>query len=71
MKRDYFYKSPNGARMFQLELDDFQLALLCPPKSVLDRMESIYGRNSGKELAAEILKMQGFNPEIYLKNYKE
>ena len=71
MKRDYFYKSPNGARMFQLELDDFQLALLCPPKSVLDQMESIYGRNSGKELAAEILKMQGFNPEIYLKNYKE
>ena len=71
MKRDYFYKSPNGARVFQLELDDFQLALLCPPKAVLDRVESIYGRNSGKELAAEILKMQGFDARIYLKDYKE
>lgn len=70
MQRDYFYKSPNGARMFQLELDEFQLALIVPPKSVLDRIESIYGRNSGKELAAEILRMQGFNPDIYLKNYK-
>lgn len=70
MKCDYFYKSPKGARMFQLELDPFQLALLCPPKSILDQMERVYGRNSGKELAAEILKAQGFNPEIYLKNYK-
>lgn len=70
MKCDYFYKSPNGARMFQLELDDFQLALLSPPKYVLDRMEAVYGRNSGKELAPEILKTQGFNPDRYLKNYK-
>ena len=70
MKRDYFYKSPNGARMFQLELDAFQLALLCPPKSVLDAMENRYGRNSGRELAADILRMQGFNPDVYLKNYK-
>lgn len=70
MKRDYFYKSPNGARMFQLELDDYQLALLCPPKSVLDQMEYIHGRNSGKELAADILRAQGFNPDIYLKDYK-
>lgn len=69
MKCDYFYKSPNGARMFQLELDDFQLALLCPPKSVLDRLEQHYGRNSGKELAADILVMQGKNPDGYLKNY--
>lgn len=71
MKRDYFYKSPNGARMFQLELDDFQLALLCPPKSVLDQMESRFGRNSGRELAAGILRAQGFNPDIYLRNYKQ
>ena len=69
MKRDYFYKSPNGARMFELELDNFQLALLCPPKIILDKMESIYGRNSGVELAADILRSQGFNPDDYLKNY--
>ncbi len=66
MKCDYFYKSPNGARMFQLELDKFQLSLLCPPKAVLDQMESLYGRNSGKQLAAEILRYQGINPDIYL-----
>ena len=71
MKQDYFYKSPNGSRLFQLELDEFQLALLCPPKSVLDQVERIYGRNSGKELAVEILKCQGFNPDIYLKKYGE
>lgn len=71
MKRDYFYKSPNGARLFDLELDNFQLALLCPPKSVLDRIESIHGRNSGVQLADEILRMQGFNPDIYLKDFRQ
>ena len=70
-KKHYFYKSPNGSRLFELELDNFQLALLCPPKSVLDEIERIYGRNSGKELADEILRFQGINPDIYLKNYKE
>lgn len=70
MKRDYFYKSPKGARMFQLELDKFQLALLCPPSSVLDQLERKHGRNSGKELAVEILEMQGFDARFYLKNYK-
>lgn len=69
-KRDYFYKSPNGARMFQLELDPFQLALIAPPKSVLDTMENHFGRNSGKELAPQILQCQGFAPSPYLKDYK-
>ncbi|MBP3199650.1 MAG: hypothetical protein J6N21_22000 [Butyrivibrio sp.] len=71
MKQDYFYKSPSGSRLFQLELDDFQLALLAPPKSVLDAMENKYGRNSGKELAAQILIAQGFNPGLYLKNLRD
>lgn len=70
MKRDYFYKSPNGSRLFELELDDFQLALLCPPKSVLDTLESRYGRNNGRELAEEILQLQGFKTDMYMKNYK-
>lgn len=67
MKQDYFYKSPAGARLFQLELDPFQLALLCPPKAVLDEIENVYGRNSGRQLADEILRIQGFNPDIYLR----
>ncbi len=70
MKRDYFYKSPRGARLFDLELDGFQLALLCPPKAVLDEFERIYGRNSGRQIADEILRAQGFNPDIYMKNFK-
>lgn len=67
MKRDYFYKSPNGARMFQLELDQFQLALLNPQKAVLDDIERRYGRNSGKECAAEILEMQGIDTSRYIR----
>jgi type IV secretion system protein VirB4 len=61
MKRDYFYKSPLGARMFQLNLDKFQLALLSPDHSLLDELEARHGRNSGKPLALEILKRRGFN----------
>ncbi|MBO4858786.1 MAG: AAA family ATPase [Treponema sp.] len=70
MKNDYFYKSPSGSRLFQLELDDFQLALLAPPKSVLDGLEYRFGRNSKKELAVDILTSQGINPAKYLKEYK-
>lgn len=70
MKRDYFYKSVAGARMFDLELDKFQLALLAPPKTVLDELEKKYGRNSGRELAQEILEVQGFDASKYLKKYK-
>lgn len=69
MKRDYLYKSANGVRMFQLELDGFQLALLNPQKAVLDALEKKYGRNSGKELAVEILEKQGFDTSQYMSRY--
>jgi type IV secretion system protein VirB4 len=59
MKRDYFYKSPLGARMFQLNLDKFQLALLSPDHTLLDDLEAEYGCNSRKPLAIEILKRKG------------
>ena len=71
MKHDYFYKSPLGARMFELELDDFQLALLAPKKSVLDYIEQKQGRNSGKECASAILRMHGFNPDVYLDEWEK
>jgi type IV secretion system protein VirB4 len=68
MKRDYFYKSPLGARMFQLNLDTFQLTLLSPDHTLLDGLEEEYGRNSRKPLAVEILKRKGiFEYEKYLK----
>ncbi len=66
MKRDYFYKSPNGARMFQLELDRFQLSLIAPDSKVLDKLEEKYGMNCGKQLAAEVCRMQGEDPDKYL-----
>lgn len=59
MKRDYFYKSPNGARMFELGLDQFQLKLLSSNHTLLDTLEKEYGKNSKKQLATEILKRQG------------
>jgi type IV secretion system protein VirB4 len=61
MKRDYFYKSPLGSRMFELCLDDYQLALLSPDHALLDELEAVHGRNSGKELAREILQRKGFS----------
>ena len=70
MKKDYFYKSPNGARMFELELDGFQLALLAPKKSVMDYIENKIGRNSGKECAAAMLELQGYNARPYLVEWK-
>jgi type IV secretion system protein VirB4 len=62
MKRDYLYKSPKGTRMFELCLDDFQLALLSPGHDLLDALEAEYGKNSGVPLAEEILKRKGFKP---------
>ena len=66
MKKHYFYKSPLGARMFQLELDKFQLALLCPDSRVLDEIERDFGLNSGIQLAAEILHRQGIDTSRYI-----
>jgi type IV secretion system protein VirB4 len=68
MKRDYFYKSPLGTRMFQLNLDRMQLGLLSPDHPLLDDLEKEYGRNSRKPLATEILRRKGiFEYKKYLK----
>ena len=55
MKRDYYFKNPNGSRMFTLDLDAFQLALISSDHEILDHLESEYGRNTTKELAFELL----------------
>ena len=59
MKRDYFYKSPNGARMFELGLDKYQLALLTPDHKMLDGIEREYGKNTGVPLVEEIFRRKG------------
>lgn len=56
MKRDYYYKSSLGTRMFNLDLDDLQLALLTPDHELLDKVEKQYGKNTGKPLAFRVLE---------------
>ena len=55
MKRDYYFKNPNGSRMFTLDLDAFQLALISSDHEILDNLENQYGRNTTRELAFELL----------------
>lgn len=55
MKRDYYFKNPNGSRMFTLDLDAFQLALISSDHEILDKLENQYGRNTTKELAFELI----------------
>lgn len=55
MKRDYYFKNPNGSRMFTLDLDAFQLALISSDHELLDNLENKYGKNTGKELAFELI----------------
>ena len=55
MQRDYYFKNPNGSRMFTLDLDAFQLALISSDHELLDNLESKYGRNTTRELAFELL----------------
>lgn len=56
MKRDYYFKNPNGCRMFTLDLDSFQLALISPDHEMLDRIEAKHRRNTTEPLAFEILE---------------
>ena len=55
MKRDYYFKNPNGCRMFTLDLDAFQLALISSDHELLDKLENQYGRNTTRELAFELI----------------
>ena len=57
-KRDYMYKSAQGTRVFQLNLDRLQLGIIttsAEDHSILDALEKKYGRNSGRELVTQIL----------------
>lgn len=55
MKEDYYYKSPLGRRMFQLDLDKTQLAIFSPDHDFLDLLETKHGRNTGRLFVKEIL----------------
>ena len=57
--RDYFYKSPLGTRMFNLNLEKSQLALISSDHTYLDLLEQKYGRNSKRYLVFDILRHNG------------
>lgn len=77
--RDYFYKSTQGARTFNLDLEQIQLAIMTNSKEehlLLDEIEKEYGRNSGKELVVQILNAKGVDfkwllPELNEKEQEE
>jgi type IV secretion system protein VirB4 len=56
MKRDYYCKNPNGCRMFTLDLDPFQLALISSDHEILDKIEAEHGKNTMEPMAFEILE---------------
>jgi hypothetical protein len=58
MKRDYFYTSPLGRRLFRLDLGPLQLALLGSPNhELLDRLAAEHG--AGSPLARALLGAKG------------
>jgi len=60
MKRDYFYTSPLGRRMFQLDLGKLTLALIGAPRhGLLDGLVS--GKGGGVPLCRDILAAYGID----------
>jgi len=67
MKRDYFYTSPAGKRLFQLDLGQLTLSLIGSPNhALLDELSSVY--EPGNALCSEILTAKGFNYTRFLEN---
>jgi type IV secretion system protein VirB4 len=63
MKRDYFYTSPLGRRLFRLDLGPLQLALLgSPDHELLDRLAAEHGGGSPLTRALLGAKGVGFSP---------
>ena len=67
MKKDYYYTSPLGKRMFQLDLDKTQLAIFSPEHDFLDLLETQYGRNTGKPLVKDILLHNNISYDNFFK----
>jgi type IV secretion system protein VirB4 len=60
MKRDYFYTSPMGRRLFQLDLGPLTLSLIgSPDHALLDKLASTY--EPGSALCAQILAAKNVN----------
>ena len=65
MKRDYFYTSPLGRRLFQLDLGPLTLALIgTPDHRLLDALAGEYG--AGVPLCRAVLEHRGVDYARYL-----
>jgi len=65
MKRDYFYTSPLGRRLFQLDLGQLTLALIgTPDHALLDKLASQY--EPGSALCEEILTAKNVDYRRFL-----
>jgi len=68
MKQDYFYTSPNGRRLFQLDLGRLTLALIGTPNhKLLDELTALY--EPGSPLCREILTAKGIVYKHLLDEY--
>jgi hypothetical protein len=67
MKRDYFYTSPAGRRLFQLDLGPLTLSLIgAPNHNLLDGLASAY--EPGSALCAEILSAKRVDCKRFLED---
>jgi len=68
MKQDYFYTSPNGRRLFQLDLGKLTLSLIgAPDHALLDELASKF--EPGSSLCSEIFNAKGINYKNFLDDY--
>jgi type IV secretion system protein VirB4 len=66
MKRDYFYTSPLGTRLFQLDLGELTLGIIgSADHAKLDEMESLHKGEAGYEYCADILRSKNISYEAY------
>jgi type IV secretion system protein VirB4 len=67
MKRDYFYTSPLGTRLFQLDLGEIALGFIgSPDHALLDDLESGHSGEAGYAYGEDILKAKSIRYEAYV-----
>ena len=67
MKKDYFYKSPKGTRLFQLDLGELTLALIGgQDHRMLDELEAAHKGEAGYEYVKDILDAKHIDYKNYL-----
>ena len=71
MKKDYFYKSPRGTRLFQLDLGKLTLALIGSQDHVmLDELEKKHIHEPGYEYVYDILDVKNIEYKHYLEGFE-